>query len=175
MTTTLTERWAPGEAATELWLDFDGRQKRRFFATTDDGREVHVQLARLDQPLMDGERLAAANGELVVRVRAAPERLLEARGPAQALTRAAYHLGNRHAKVMVGDGFLRTPDDVVMGPMLAQLGLATAIVEAPFAPEIGAYHHHGPGHTHDEAHHHGHGAARIHRFERAALGIPPKP
>jgi len=169
----LTERLGPGDAEGELWLDFEGRQKRRFFATTADGREVHVQLARLDLPLMDGERLASA--DVVVRVRAAPERLLEARGPSGALTRGAYHLGNRHAKVMVGDGFLRTPDDVVMGPMLTQLGLAVAIVEAPFSPEVGAYHHHGPGHTHDEAHQHGHGAARIHRFERAALGIGPKP
>ncbi len=173
---TLNERLAPDATAmvdAELWLDFDERQKRRQLVTIADGRELRIQLERLDTPLCDGDRLAGA--DFIVRVRAKPERLIEARGSINALTRGAYHLGNRHAKVMVGDGFLRTPDDVVLGPMLVQLGLETALVEAPFTPEIGAYHQHGAGHTHDESHHHGHGPARIHRFERAVLNPPAKP
>jgi len=167
---TLNERLPPDASAmvdAELWLDFDGRQKRRQLVTLADGRELRIQLERLDTPLGDGERLVGES--FIVRVRARPERLIEARGTVNALTRGAYHLGNRHAKVMVGDGFLRTPDDVVLGPMLVQLGLETALVEAPFTPELGAYHHHGAGHTHDESHHHGHGPARIHRFDRAVL------
>ena len=163
---TLDERPPAGEPQAELWLDFEARQKRRHLATLSDGREVKVQLVRLDAPLEDGDLLAG--GGLVVRVCARPERLLEARGDVRALARGAYHLGNRHAKVMLGEGFLRTPDDAVMGAMLAQLGLDVSEVEAAFVPEIGAYHHHGPGHTHDEAHHLGHGVAKIHRF-------PPKP
>jgi len=168
--TTLTERLPPDDRAPcdgELWLDFDERQKRRQLVTLGDGRELRIQLERLDAPLGEGDRLVGDG--LTIRIRARAERLIEARGSINALTRGAYHLGNRHAKVMVGDGFLRTPEDVVLGPMLVQLGLETALVEAPFTPEIGAYHQHGAGHTHDEAHHHGHGTARIHRFERAVL------
>lgn len=172
---TLTERLPPDPIApvdAELWLDFDERQKRRQLVTLADGRELRIQLERLDTPLGDGERLAGT--AFTVRVRARPERLIEARGTVHALTRGAYHLGNRHAKVMVGDGFLRTPDDVVLGPMLVQLGLETALVEAPFMPEIGAYHHGhslAVGHAHDESQHHGHGPARIHRFDRAQLKL----
>lgn len=166
---TLTQRLPPGPADHELWLDFDARQKRRQLVTlvTLDDLELKISLDRLDTPLSDGERLASDS--FVVRVRAAPERLIEARGSVDALTRGAYHLGNRHAKVMIGDGFLRTPDDVVLGPMLAQLGLTLTRIDAPFEPEIGAYHHHGAGHNHDESHQHGHGTAKIHRFDRAAL------
>lgn len=163
---TLFERAPAGDPQAELWLDFDARHKRRHIATLSDGREVKIQLDRLDAPLEDGDLLAGDG--LLVRVCARPEPLLEARGDARELARGAYHLGNRHAKVMIGDGFLRTPDDPVMGGMLAHLGLEVCRVEAAFMPEIGAYHHHGPGHGHDEAHHHGHGVAKIHRF-------PPKP
>jgi urease accessory protein len=160
---TLTQRPPAGAPEAELWLDCDARQKRRQIATLADGREVRVELERLDVPLADGDLLAGDG--VVVRVCARPEHLIEARGPEAALTRGAYHLGNRHAKVMLGDGCLWTPDDPVMAAMLAQLGLAVARVEAPFVPELGAYHHHGPGHEHDEAHQHGHAQAKIHRFE----------
>jgi len=159
---TLDERAPAGEPQAELWLDFDARQKRRHIAMLSDGREVRVQLDRLDAPLEDGDLLAGDG--LCVRVCARPERLLEARGDERTLARAAYHLGNRHARVMIGQGLLRTPDDAVMGAMLVHLGLSVSEVDAAFLPEIGAYHHHGPGHGHDEAHHHGHGQARIHRF-----------
>ena len=158
----LTERPAAGLPDAELWLDFEARQKRRHIATLSDGREVRVQLDRLDAPLEEGDLLAGDG--LCVRVCARPESLIEARGADKDLVRGAYHLGNRHAKVMLGADFLRTPDDPVMGARLEHLGLEVARVEAPFMPEIGAYHHHGPGHGHDEVHQHGHGQAKIHRF-----------
>jgi urease accessory protein len=40
----------------------------------------------------------------------------------QALARAAYHLGNRHVPVQVGDGWLRIADDHVLARMLEVLG-----------------------------------------------------
>ena len=36
--------------------------------------------------------------------------------------RAAYHLGNRHVALQLGDGWLRLPDDYVLKAMLEQLG-----------------------------------------------------
>jgi urease accessory protein len=174
MMDTVTERGGVAglgaRAVAEVWLDFDARQKRRQIVRLDDGREVRIQLERLDTPLDDGEVLVGEGLSLVVRAR--PERLIEARGVGLGLVRAAFHLGNRHAKVMVGEGWLRTADDPVMGQMLRGMGLEVAVIEAVFVPEIGAYHHHGPGHGHDEAERHGHGAAKIHRFQRSDLKAP---
>lgn len=152
-------------ASVELWLDWDARRRTRMAVTLSDGRAAWVQLVRpkagQHSVLTDGDGLAGPGG-LVVRVRAEPEALLEVRaeGPV-ALARCAYHLGNRHAHVEVGDGCIRTPADAVMEAMLVQLGATVARVTAPFAPEVGAY-----GHQHDHVHQHGHGVARIHSFTR---------
>ena len=78
------------------------------------------------------------------------------------LTRAAYHLGNRHVALQVGDGWLRLLDDYVLQAMLEQLGARTERIEAGFQPEHGAY---GGGH-----HHSRHGdedfnyAPKLHQF-----------
>jgi len=81
----------------------------------------------------------------------------------RALARAAYHLGNRHVPVQVGDGYLRLAADHVLEQMLKAQGARLVAVDAPFEPEAGAYggHHHGDG-AHDR------GAAgqgaRIHEY-----------
>ncbi|MCB9787706.1 MAG: urease accessory protein UreE [Deltaproteobacteria bacterium] len=156
---------AVSDAAAELWLDWESRRRTRMAVTLSDGRSAWVQLERplagQVSVLADGEGLAGPGG-LVVRVRAQPEPLWEVRadGP-DALARCAYHLGNRHAHVEVGEGCLRTPADPVMRAMLEQLGAAVTAVEAPFSPEVGAYAHQG-----DHVHRHGHGVARIHSFTR---------
>lgn len=171
MTNRVTRRCPPiaDTSLSEVWLDFDDRQKRRLITTLTqpDGtsQELHIQLERVETPLTDGEVLADETGDLNVRVRAKPEPLLSCSGSQHALTRAAYHLGNRHAKVQITPTAVLTPADPVMAQMLTQLGLDVHEVSAPFLPEVGAYHHaHGHGHDHDEAHHHGHGTAKIHRF-----------
>ena len=64
------------------------------------------------------------------------------------LTRAAYHLGNRHVPVQVGKDFLRLEPDTVLEAMLTQLGLEAIHELAPFEPETGAY---GGGHRHSHA------------------------
>ena len=155
-------------ALPEVWLDFDERQKRRLKTTVvvrGESVALAIQLERVTTPLLDGEVLGDRAGAPVVRVRAKPERLLVVSGEAFALTRAAYHLGNRHAKVQLLDASLRTPHDPVMAQMLVQLGLRVEEADAPFQPEVGAYHHgHSHGHGHDEHHHHGHGQPKIHRF-----------
>ena len=95
--------------------------------------------------LQQDDLLVAADGRLV-RVDAAPEALAEVRSPDPlALTRAAYHLGNRHVAVEVGEGFLRFAQDSVREGMVAQMGLHVTRLTAPFRPEAGAY---GSAHTH---------------------------
>ena len=59
----------------------------------------------------------------------------------KALARAAYHLGNRHVAVQVGDGWLRYLADHVLDDMLRGLGLEPKSERAPFEPESGAYGH----------------------------------
>ena len=61
------------------------------------------------------------------------------------LARAAYHLGNRHVAVEVGEGLRIAPDHVLRG-MLEGLGARVESAMQPFEPEAGAYggHRHGP-------------------------------
>ncbi len=144
-------------ARDRLPLPFDLRQKSRLRAKLDSGEEVAIMLPR-GEILRGGDLLSASDGR-VVEVVARPERLLHVEcASSQALTRAAYHLGNRHVPVQVGDGFLRLAADHVLEQMLKGLGARVAEIEAPFEPEAGAY---GGGHHHrGEA---GHGG-RIHEY-----------
>lgn len=154
--------------ALTLTLPFDQRRKSRFRATLDDGSEVAVQLPR-GTVLRGGDVLRAADGRLVS-VRAADEAVSTvAADDARLLARAAYHLGNRHMPLEVGDGWLRYPHDHVLDDMVAALGLLVRVEQAPFEPEAGAYagghgHHHGGHHAprHEPQHEQGHGRAHEH-------------
>ncbi|EIK69589.1 urease accessory protein UreE [Pseudomonas synxantha BG33R] len=131
--------------AAELLLNFEARSKSRLRCFSADGEDVGLFLERGQPPLHDGEFLQAEDGR-VVRVCARPEQLLHVTcRNAFELTRAAYHLGNRHVALQVGDGWLRLLDDYVLKAMLEQLGADTQTIEAPFQPEHGAY---GGGHHH---------------------------
>jgi len=151
-------------AADSLLLPFDERQKSRLRARLVSGIEVALTLPR-GEVLRGGDLLLASDGR-VVEVLARPERLLHVECvSAQALARAAFHLGNRHVPVQVGDGFLRLAADHVLEHMLHGLGARTTTVEAPFEPESGAYAAHAHGAA--EHHHHGgepHHGARIHEY-----------
>ncbi|WP_421621938.1 urease accessory protein UreE [Alkalilimnicola ehrlichii] len=150
---TLTERLpqaAPADAT--LTLPFEVRQKSRFRATLDDGREVGVMLSR-GEILRDGQCLQAGDGT-VVRVHAAAEAVSTVRSDdALALARACYHLGNRHVPLQIGAGFARYLHDHVLDDMLRGLGLEVVSEQAPFEPEPGAY---GGGHGHGHSHGHSH-------------------
>jgi urease accessory protein len=145
------------EVRGRLELPFDQRQKSRLRAQLASGEPVALNLPR-GEILRGGDLVVAADGR-IVEVVAAPEQLLHVVcADATALARAAYHLGNRHVPVQVGDGFLRLAADHVLETMLEGLGASLTRIRAPFEPEAGAYggqhHHHG-----EEA-----GAARIHAY-----------
>ena len=92
-----------------------------------------------------GDQLLADDG-MRFSVCAAPEQVLRIEcADATTLLRAAYHLGNRHVAVEVGDGYLAIEPDPVLREMLDRIGVLCAEVEAPFQPESGAY---GGGHQH---------------------------
>ena len=69
------------------------------------------------------------------------------------LTRAAYHLGNRHVPIELKPDHLKIEPDHVLADMLRSMHLIVREAEAAFEPEGGAYGAHGGGHGH------AHGAA----------------
>ena len=149
------------EVRDRLVLDFERRQKSRGLARPESGDEVALALPR-GVVLRGGDLVVAGDGR-VIEVVAPPEPLLHvACATPVALARAAYHLGNRHVPVQVGEGWLRLAVDHVLRAMLEGMGAAVTAIEAPFEPEAGAY---GAHHRHDNESGHG---GRIHEFGRAA-------
>ena len=157
---TLIQRCAAvGEPYGELLLPYDLRMRSRLRTHLASGEEAVLRTER-GAVLRGGEHLASEDGR-VVRVAAAPERVLHitCANPLE-LTRAAYHLGNRHVPVEIGECYLRIATDHVLADMLLGLGAHVEEREAPFEPESGAY---GGGHGHhDDATHGG----RIHQYEK---------
>jgi urease accessory protein len=121
-----------------LMLAYEERQKSRLRAKLESGEEVALVLPR-GRILRGGDRVTTTDGR-VVEIVGAPEKLLHIE--ASSLARVAYHLGNRHVAVQVGEGFLRIAEDHVLEDMLRKLGARVTHVEAPFEPEAGAYGHH---------------------------------
>ena len=92
--------------AASIELDWDVRQKSRFDATDSQGRQLGVFLPR-GTVVRGGDVLVAEDGSLV-RVIAAPQPVLvitpcKEHGSPFDLTRAAYHLGNRHVPIELND------------------------------------------------------------------------
>ena len=142
-----------------LTLPFDLRQKSRLRTHVDGGEDAWLMLPR-GEILRGGDLLVAADGR-IVEIVSQPERVLhvECETP-EALARAAYHLGNRHVPVEVGEGYLRLAADHVLEQMLVGMGARVTPIEAPFEPEAGAY----AGHTHGGEHRTG----RIHEYGKTA-------
>jgi urease accessory protein len=132
----------------QLQLPFDSRQKSRLRTRLVSGEEVALLLPR-GEILRGGDLVTASDGR-VIEVLAEPEKLLHVES--ESLPKVAYHLGNRHVPVQVGNGFLRIAEDHVLEEMLRKLGAKVSHVEAPFEPEAGAY---AGGHQHDEMGHGG--------------------
>jgi urease accessory protein len=130
-----------------LVAPFEQRQKARQRARLASGRDVGVRLAR-GTLLRGGDKLRATDGT-VVDVVAAPEAVSTVVSTdLNRLAQLAYHLGNRHVALEVGDGWLRYLRDHVLDAMVAGLGGKVVHERAPFEPEGGAYDAHRHAHTH---------------------------
>jgi len=123
-------------------LPFVLRQKSRLRVTTTKGDDAALYLDR-GIILRGGDLVESENG-LVLQIIAAQEPVYDVHAQTpQALMCAAYHLGNRHVPLQVGDGWLRLEQDHVLKEMLVGLGMTITEKQAPFEPEAGAY---GGGH-----------------------------
>src|SRR5438445_433584 len=118
----------------QLRLPFDRRQKSRQLASLVSGETVAIVLPR-GVVMRGGDWVVASDGR-VIEVVAEVEKVIhiECDTP-QALARAAYHLGNRHVPVQVGEGWLRIAADHVLEQMLAGLGATLTPLEAGIRSE----------------------------------------
>jgi len=153
------------QRASSVELDWDVRQKSRFAATDSLGRELGIFLPR-GTLVRGGDVLVAEDGSLI-RVIAAPQAVLRITACAQHgspfdLTRAAYHLGNRHVPIELKPDHLKIEPDHVLADMLRAMHLTVVEAQEAFEPEGGAYNAGGHGHDHGHAHEHSHGHAHEH-------------
>jgi urease accessory protein len=155
--------------ASSVELGWDVRCKSRFDAADSAGRHLGVFLPR-GSVVRGGDVLLVADDGSLVRVVAAAQPVLRVtacpeHGSARDLSRAAYHLGNRHVALEVRADYLQLEPDAVLAQMLRSMHLIVTELSAPFEPEAGAYapdgHGHG-AHAHEHAHEHGHGHGHGH-------------
>jgi urease accessory protein len=120
-------------------LDYDSRKRGRLKSLADTGEEVRLFLER-GQILSDGDCLLATDGRVAI-IKAANEMLFEVRGnDPLTFAKICYHLGNRHTPVQIEDRVLWFQLDHVLADLCLRWGLDVTQVDAPFSPEIGAYH-----------------------------------
>ncbi|MFN8954894.1 MAG: urease accessory protein UreE, partial [Burkholderiales bacterium] len=171
------------QRASTLTLDWDTRQKSRFDATDNQGRALGVFLPR-GAVVRGGDVLVAEDGSMM-RVVAAPQPVLvithcASHGTPFDLTRAAYHLGNRHVPIELQPDHLKIEPDHVLADMLRAMHLIVTENNLAFEPEGGAYaaghgggHHHG-GHDHDHGHAHDHDHGHSHTDTPTAATPPAR-
>ena len=144
--------------AATLELDWDIRQKSRFDASDSLGRQLGVFLPR-GTLVRGGDVLIAEDGSMI-KVIALPQAVLRIthcpdHGTPFDLTRAAYHLGNRHVPIELKPEHLKIETDHVLADMLRAMHLIVTEVMEAFEPEGGAYsagaHAHAPADEHDQA------------------------
>ena len=148
--------------APTITLDWDTRQKSRFESTDSNGQVVGVFLPR--GSVVRGNDLLVGEDGSFLRVVAAPQPVLKIthchnHGSLFDLTRAAYHLGNRHVPIELQADHLKIEPDHVLKAMLESMHMIVHSVEESFEPENGAYgahHTHSSGHGHSEGHIHSH-------------------
>ena len=138
-------------------LSWDQRKRSRYKSETRCGQPMGWMIER-GKVLSDGDCLLADDGRLIL-VRAALEdvSVVVADNP-WLLAKAAYHLGNRHMPLQLGEGWLRYQYDYVLDDMVRGFDLEVKRQQRPFHPENGAYGNHGGhGHSHDGDHDHSDG------------------
>jgi urease accessory protein len=161
-----------GEPADTVVLDYDERYRRRVAMSGVRGLTFLLDLPEAVM-LRAGDGLELTDGR-IVEVVAAPEPLAEIRAAdAAAITRIAWHLGNRHLPTELTRKALRIRRDPVIEEMARGLGAQVIAIDAPFNPEGGAYasapvhghdHHNHDHHDHDHDHHdHDHHGDAHHR------------
>ena len=139
---TLVERLSPQENISCSWtllLEAEERTRSRGQFLTIEGKKVQLFLPR-GTVLKNGDLLRDEGKEVYVRVNAKDEPVMTVTSADPLfLARAAYHLGNRHVPVEIGEGILRFKPDNVLADMLRQMGFQILEENEQFHPEAGGY------------------------------------
>ncbi len=130
-----------------LTLPFESRQKARLHTKLDSGQEAGLFLPR-GLILRGGNKVAADSGEIIKIISANEDVSTATSKDSLLLTRASYHLGNRHVPLEINENYIRYQYDHVLNEMIEQLELTVTRESAPFEPESGAYSH-GHHHSHE--------------------------
>lgn len=137
---------SPPDLTLALTAEERSRSRHRFDHPS--GTALFFQLPR-GTLLQDGDWLQTEDGSTRLQIQAKPEPVITLRSPHRlALLQAAYHLGNRHVALEVGEDalghYLRLQPDSVLEQMLHHRGLRVMAETLPFQPESGAYDHPHP-------------------------------
>ena len=155
MTLHFYEKSKRGKVEQVVQLTFDERNRSRGKAMTLSNESIAWFLPR-GEYLRHDDVLKSECGQYI-KVIAAQEPITKVTsGQPFLLTRAAYHLGNRHVPLQVSAAGLMYQPDHVLDEMVRGLGLAAEHIEAAFQPEDGAYHSHGPEDVHNHKGANGH-------------------
>lgn len=133
-----------------LTLAYDLRQKARLKTVSDAGEEVGLMLPR-GMILRDGDCIKSQEGRIAKIISALEEVSVAKTDNKLLLTKASYHLGNRHMPLQIEEDNLIYLKDHVLDEMVKNLGLEISYEMRIFEPESGAY----SGHT-DVNHKHTH-------------------
>jgi urease accessory protein len=132
--------WDAAREVGQVRADAEARFRRRIRLKTTQGKEFLLDLPRPTR-LGDGDGLVLEDGG-IVRVVAEQEALIEITAfDDHALTRIAWHLGNRHIPVQFLRHRLRIRASVPIEELVERLGGNMAKVTAAFDPEQGAFVH----------------------------------
>jgi urease accessory protein len=148
-----------GQVTDTAWLDHRARGGAQGALRTHAGLEIQLELERA-APLGDGDAVKLEDGRLV-RIRAAPERLLEVRAenPLR-LLRFAWHIGQEHVPAEFKADAIYVEANGGVAELARGQGCVVADVTRPFQPERVIEHsceHHDHDHHHGHDHHHDHG------------------
>lgn len=134
------------QADLSLALTAEERSRSRYRFDHPNGTALFFQLPR-GTVLRQGDRLQTEDNGSTLEIQAKPEPVITVRiADELELLQAAYHLGNRHVALEVGQDeqgrYLRLQPDSVLEEMLHHRGLSLTAETLPFQPEAGAYGHH---------------------------------
>ena len=103
--------------------------------------EIILQLPRKGK-LNDGDILSTNESNFYVEIIAKTEDLIEISSNSKIeLIKTAYHLGNRHVEVEIGEGILLTKSDYVIKNMVLNFRVDVKNTKKKFFPERGAHSH----------------------------------
>ena len=125
----------------KITLSSDERRILRGKRLTDCDQEIILQLPR-EGELNDGDILSTNNSNFYVEIIAKTEDLIEISSNSKIeLIKTAYHLGNRHVEVEIGESTLLTKSDFVIKNMLLNFKVDVKDTKKKFFPERGAHSH----------------------------------